>query len=373
MSMGAQRARKARWAGIAIGAAALTISLGACGGSSSTSTSTGAGGGSSSQGTAQSAGKAPKDMHIAFFTDGLSNAYLQAAVSQAKQVAQKAGVNMDVLSADFDINKQLSQVTSALSANKYDAFVVEAVDGEALCKPIENAVKQGIVVSVYNASICATPVGSQNLPKLHTPGTVGFFGAYRYDVGRLYVQTLAKALGGKGKIAYVSGPAESSIVKQTKQGIADALKSYPNVHLVETVDGNWDPAKGLAATQGLFAAHSDLNGIIFDVDQMAVPAIKWMDANGHGNVKSVSQGGTTQAFDLIKQGKLVGTVANLPKEEAGYALQAAIDTLANKPITIAGFDQQTKIYNVLTDPRFDGKPAVIVKSNVDKLEPEYSG
>src|SRR5205807_70812 len=102
------------------------------------------------------------------------------------------------------------------------------------------------------------------------------------------------------------------------------LKRYPGVHLVATIAGDWDPAKGLTATQDLVSSHR-VAGIIFGVDQMAVPSIKWLQQNNKlKGVKIVSLGGTKQGFALIRSGVIYSVIDSLPQEEAAYALQAAI-------------------------------------------------
>jgi ribose transport system substrate-binding protein len=291
---------------------------------------------------------------------------LQAAVAAAKGVAAKNHVKMDVFSADWDTNKQLTQIQDAISSGKYQAFVVESIDGQSVCKSVRDAIKQKIVVTIYNTAICG------NYRQGYTPGTAGYFGEIQYRTGLQMGQSIAQALGGKGKIGYISGPVQNSIVGQTTQGIKDALKKYPNVKLVAQLAGDWDPAKGLGATQDLLQSRPDINGIVYGVDQMAVPSVKWLQQSGKLGVKIVSLGGTKQAFDLIRQGKMYSTFNSLPREEAAYALQAAIHTLNHRPIAVPGWNAKSKVYNVLKDPRFKGGPAMVTKKNVNTLTAEWS-
>jgi ABC-type sugar transport system substrate-binding protein len=304
---------------------------------------------------------------IAFFTDALSNAYLQAAVAAAKQTATKNKVQMDVFSADWDTNKQLSQIQDAIASGKYKALVVESIDGQSVCKALVDAAKKKMVVTIYNTAICG------NYRNGWTRGTAGYFGEIQYRTGLAMGQSMAQALHGKGKVAYISGPVQNSIVGQTTQGIKDAFKKYPNVKLIASLAGDWDPAKGLTATQDLLQAHPDVNGIIYGVDQMAVPSVRWLQQSGKlGRIKIVSLGGTKQAFDLIRRGKMYSTFNSLPREEAAYALQAAIDTLNHRRIAVPGWNAKAHAYIVQTDPRFKGGPAMVTKLNVNKLTAEWS-
>lgn len=338
----------------ALGVAGALLAAG-CGSSSSTATT-----------TSSSSGPDPSSVHIAFFTDALSNAYLTAAVSASKDVASKAGVTMDVFSADWDSAKQLTQIQDAVSSGKYKALVVEAIDGASVCKSLNDAIKQGIQVAVYNAPICG------HLKDLYSPGTIGFFGGPDYDYGQLLGQQVIKALGGKGSVAYISGPPASSVVAETTAGVEAALKTAPGIKLVAELDGGWDAAKGLSATQDLVQSHPDIQGIIYGVDQMAIPSIKFLSTAGKlDKIKIVSLGTTSNAATAIKAGQMYAGVVQLPAEEAANATSAAISTVLNKPIDVSGWDATTKIYDVLKDPLLKGSP-VLDKSNVDTFKTEWS-
>lgn len=345
-----------------LAAASIGLVAAGCGSSDDNSGSSepaSGGGGSSVAATTP----AKKDYHLAFFTDSLDNAYLKAGVSAGKEAAAEAGVTMDVISAGWDPNKQLSQIQDAIASQKYDALVVESIDGEVTCKVLTDASSK-MIVSIYNSPICG------NYTDLYTKGTVGFFGRNEYTGGQMMAEQVAKAIGEKGTVGYISGPVQAGIVKNgTSAGIKDKLKEYPNVKLVAELDGGWDPAKGLAATQDLLQAHPDVNGIIFGVDQMAVPAIDWMQKNNKlGDIKIVTLGGTTEGLKLIQGGQIQASVNSLPREEAAYAVKAAVAALDKKAVDVPGWDESTKVYDVLKDPQ---QPPLIDKSNVDSITAEW--
>ena len=203
---------------------------------------------------------------------------------------------------------------------------------------------------------------------LYSPGTIGFFGGRAYDYGQLLGQQMVKALGGQGSVAYVSGPPASSIVAETSAGVKDALKKAPGITLVSELDGEWDAAKGLSATQDLIQAHPDIKGIIYGVDQMAIPSIKFLASSGKlSGIKIVSLGATTNAAAAIKAKQMYSGVVQLPAEEAEYATSAAISTVLGTPITVPGWDAANKIYDVLNA----GTP-VLDASNVDTFKTEWS-
>lgn len=345
----------------ALVAACVALAIAGCGSSGDSNSS-------SAPAAASTAGAAttttPKtDFKLAFFTDSLDNAYLQAGVAAAKEAATQRGVTLDVISAGWDPNKQLTQIQDAVASQKYDALVVESIDGEVTCKVLTEAATK-MVVSIYNAPICG------NYKDLYTEGTIGFFGRNEFVGGQMMAEEVAKAIGEKGTVGYISGPVQAGIVKNgTSAGIKAKLKEFPDIKLVAELDGGWDPAKGLAATQDLLQAHPDVNGIIFGVDQMAVPSIDWMQKNNKlGDIKIVTLGGTTEGLKLIAGGQIQASVNSLPREEAAYAVQAAVDTLQKEAIDLPGWDAATKVYDVLKDPQ---QPPLLNKANADSVKAEW--
>lgn len=309
---------------------------------------------------------AGSDYKIAFFSDSDDNAWVQAGIKAGEDTAKKAGVDIEVFSAGWDASKQLTQIQDAIASGEFDAYVVEAIDGQTVCKAVKEAAEDS-VVSIYNTPICG------DVKKLYTPGTIGYFGRDEYKGGKLLGEELGKAVGGKGKVAYISGPEANSIVQTTTAGFKAGLKKYPDVELVAELPGDWDAAKGLSATQDLLEAHPDIDGIAYGVDQMMVPSLKWLKDNDKlGDIKIVTEGGSTDAFEFIKSGEVVAAVAGLPYTEAANGTQAAIDVLEGKKISVKGFDAKKKIADYLKDPIFDGKPPVITKANVDSFEAEWS-
>jgi ribose transport system substrate-binding protein len=307
-------------------------------------------------------GSQAEEFKIAFFTDAQDNSYLQAAVAAAKEHAAERGVEMDVIDAGWDANKQLGQVQDAVSSGQYDALVVESVDGEVLCDDLTAAAEE-MVVSIYNAPICG------DYDDLYTEGTIGFFGPDNYQLGQLMGKEIAEALDGSGQVGYVSGPVQVGIVAATTDGVKDALGKYPAIELVAELDGAWDAAKGLAATQDLVNSHPDVDGLIYGVDQMAVPSIDWLKKSGNlGDIKIVTLGGSKEGFQLIEDGVIHSSVNSLPREEALYGLQAAIDTLEGKKIDVPGWDAKRKVYNTVEDPNI---PGVVDASNVASTPAEW--
>ncbi len=341
---------------------ALAVLLAACGSSGSDASS-----GDATATTSAAGGTDASAYRIAFFSDSDDNAWVQAGLQAAEDVATETGVQVDTFSAGWDASKQLTQVQDAIATGKYDAYVVESIDGETLCKPFTDLIDDGEIVSVFNTPLCG------DVDTLYTEGAVGYFGRDEYEGGRLLGEQLADAVGGSGQVAYVSGPVANSIVQVTTKGFKDALAEHPGVELVAEVTGDWDAGKGLAATQDVVQAHPDIDGIAYGVDQMMVPSVEWLKESGSlGDIEIVTEGGSTNAFTMIEAGEVHAAVAGLPYTEAYNAMMAAVATLTDQPIDVPGWDSTTKVADYLEDPMFGGGTPVITDENVSKLEAEWS-
>ena len=88
---------------------------------------------------------------------------------------------------------------------------------------------------------------------------------------------------------------------------------------------------------------------------MAVPSIEWLqESKNLGDIKIVTLGGSEEGFQLIKDGVIYSSVNSLPREEAAYGVQAAIDTLEGQEISVPGWDVARKVYNTVEDPNVPG-------------------
>src|SRR6201999_4210086 len=82
------------------------------------------------------------------------------------------------------------------------------------------------------------------------------------QIGTSEVDLLAKEINSTGDIAILSAAATATNQNAWIGYMKQELAKYPNMHLVQTVYGNDDPATSLQVLQGLLSAHPNLRGII---------------------------------------------------------------------------------------------------------------
>ncbi|MEZ5123367.1 MAG: hypothetical protein R2736_17615 [Solirubrobacterales bacterium] len=252
-------------------------------------------GDSASTGTSSATSSSSKEKRIAFFTDGLDNPYSTTAVDAAKQAAADGGAELDVISANWDANAQIGQVQDALASGKYDALVVESVDGVTLQVSVTCAAEDLVVGLQYSD---LRPLQGAVHPAPWATSVVTSTSPVSCSARKRRKRSAAAKhagvhLGSRERRSRPDG-------EQGHQGRAGQA-SRREARRSDRRPGG--PGQGLAATQDILQSNPDVDGLLYYVDHMAIPSIKWMQQNNKlGDRKIVTLGGTTQGFDLIKQG-----------------------------------------------------------------------
>src|SRR5207247_3186982 len=99
------------------------------------------------------------------------------------------------------------------------------------------------------------------------------------------------------------------------KALRDVMKEYPEVKLVEQIPHEGSDSKVVAAMGTLLGKYPDLKGIYVHGDPQAIAAANACLSAGRTNIAIVGMGGSAQAIEAIKQGKLTGTSYQQPEEE----------------------------------------------------------
>ena len=230
--------------------AALSVSMAvvatACGSSSSSNsgsgsaaanTSAASAGSSSSGSTPVSVGtttlKLPKGhMNIVFFMNAETNQFQEQLIKGAQAAATKAGDSLTVLNPNFDLNTQLDQVTNAATNHRFQAAVINPIDGNALCGPLTKTLPQaGIVVSVTTEQICNRQNSTTGVG-MWAPGTLNYVGG---DVSYPSIQAFVRKAGelnpGPQTVAVVQGATTAPAAIAEKKAFDAYAAAHPNFHI----------------------------------------------------------------------------------------------------------------------------------------------
>jgi ribose transport system substrate-binding protein len=139
------------------------------------------------------------------------------------------------------------------------------------------------------------------------------FSAHRAVTAEVCKAVLAK--DGGGNIVGVTGVEGNSTDLIRSRGRNDALKDFPKVKLVGELPGKWNREDSQKAMEDLLARYKDIFGVVAQNDDVADGCIAALRAGGLKPGEDVflsGADGTTNGAQMIKQGRLLATSANVP-------------------------------------------------------------
>ena len=288
-----------------------------CGGSSSApagGAADGAAGGDAA--SADATTEAPADAaaeggyKIALIQQHQTNAFQIAVTEAAEAKAKELGVDLTILSADQDAQKQISQIEQCVSEG-YQAILFEPVDPDGLGDAAQAAADKGVIM--INVISACTDWENHGISALSCGDNV--------TAGETEMQHVADLLGGKGNIAILTGPSGDAGGLQRLEGYENVLKNYPDmVQVVEPADCQWDTASAQGTVESWLSAY-DLDAIICENDGMAVGAGNAAGADSGIIITGVD--GTPDGFEAIKDGRITGTVSQDGGAMAANGIEAA--------------------------------------------------
>jgi ribose transport system substrate-binding protein len=322
---------KALW--VVIGVVGLAMLVSACGSSDST--------GSSSDQTASSgdtsSGGGGEPVNIAFFT-ALGNTYLEATLEGLEESAEKGGdVDITTFDSKFDATTQFQQIQDAITLQKFDAFVIWPVDGNALVPVVKQAAAAGIKVVDTNFPIGDDFTTSQ--PQVE--GVDGSVILPASDVGKalgeMTIQACEKEKADPCKVAEIEGYAGSPFDTAAEEAIQETLKSAPQVEIVANQAGEYLADPAYKAVQNILQANPDIKVITTIGDQMANGAEKAVAAAGlTGKVQIIGEAASVPGVEKVRDGKWFGTVIALPKTEGRIAGEMVIKAARGEAVNPNG-------------------------------------
>nr|WP_321458515.1 ABC transporter substrate-binding protein [uncultured Cohaesibacter sp.] len=218
------------------------------------------------------------------FTIGLSNGWVGSEwrtqmIEEAQAAAEKwkeKGVDVKVVvqSANVDVPGQIAHVRNFINQG-VNAIIINPNSPTAFDPVFSQAKEDGILVISTDAE-----VSSQDAI---------YVGIDQTNWAALSAKWLAETLGGKGQVVAINGVAGHPANEMRIAGYTSVFDQYPDIKVVNEVNGNWDQAQGQQAMQNLLATYPDIDGVWVQ-DGMAAGAWRsLMDAGKAGEVAATGE------------------------------------------------------------------------------------
>jgi ribose transport system substrate-binding protein len=357
---------------VASGAVALALLLAACssGSGSTGSTSTAASGSNGSINVGNGtpikwkAGTTPK---IAYFIAGTSDSYLVAEENGAKAAAKKAGVDLTVFDGQFNTQTQISQITDATTSGQYNAFIINAEDGDAQCQEISKQLPaKNIPVITVVTPICGRTY--KDGTAAWAPGTINFVGGTEgVAMASALWQQAVKDNSGTQNVAFFGGPQNGGPTEAAYRALQQTLKAHPDFKLVGTYYTDYTTGDGLAKAQTLLQAHPDVNIILSAYAGVTQGVAEALQAAGkEKSVKVYDMGGNQFDEAGVKAGTIAAFTPYFPYSAGAASVNQMLKALKGTQVSrYVGLDGHAPIKGA------DANYPVIKSSNIANFTAEY--
>ena len=264
------------------------------------------------------------------------------------EAAKKYGINLIYADAQWDANKQLSQVENFI-ARKVDGILLCAADNMALLPAVRMANSAKIPLISFTNSLGTDPEGKYK-------GVVSYVGRSEIGAGIIQAKIAEKLLGDKpAKILLIEGQPGTTPQRMREQGFLKIAKNHANWKIVDKhpVEG-WTKEGTLNFMESFLQSGRKINLVSCQWWSGAIAASMALKER---NMKDVYVSGLEYSKEIIpyiKSGAIAATTYFSVVKEGYMAVEAAAKCLKGEKI-----------------PQFiENKQIIVTKDNVDQFKPE---
>ena len=310
----------ARSGAVAVGLATAALVLAACGGDDE-------GGGSGGSG-------AEKKAYSMTLIAGVRGDEFYITMNCGAQAeAKKLGVTLNFQGPNEFAADLQTPIVNAVAAKKPDAVLIAPTDTKALYAPIKALSDNGSKVVLVDTTLEQPDLAVSQIASDNEGG------------GKVAAETLAKLIGGQGKVFVNNVKPGISTTDARAKGFEDGAKAAGLDYIGQQYNQD-DPAKAASITKSILAKHPDLKGIfatnLFSAEG-AASGIR--EAGKQDQVKIVGfDAGPKQVKDL-EEGTVQALIAQRPADIGRQGVQqayAALEGQATKKEIGTGFVSLTK-------------------------------
>ena len=168
------------------------------------------------------------------------------------------GVELRFASADDSDEKQIEQINQFVK-DGIDLLIVAPNQVATVSPAIDAVFDKGIPVIVFDR-------------KTYSEKYTAYIGADNYEMGRMMGEYIATRLNGKGRVLEILGLKGSSPAIERHNGFESALKGFPGITLVASLQGDWTEQSAADAIKDYQGDLSYLDFVFGQNDRMAVGA-----------------------------------------------------------------------------------------------------
>lgn len=239
------------------------------------------------------------------------NAGAEAGLKEKNPDAQ-----VTIVGADYDLNKQASQIDSFIAAGA-QIIILNAVDSVAVKPFVEKAKAAGAVVAAMDVAAAGADLAVMT---------------NNVQAGELACTDLAERLKGKGDVVIINGPPVGSI-KDRVSGCKQAFAKYPDIKILsDDQDGKASRDGGLAVMQALLTRFDKIDAVFGANDPTAIGADLAAKQLNRSEMIIAGVDGSPDIVASLKRSdtRIVSSSSQDPYGMAKKAAELAVDLLNGK-------------------------------------------
>ncbi|MEP6756007.1 MAG: autoinducer 2 ABC transporter substrate-binding protein [Chthonomonadales bacterium] len=248
-------------------------------------------------GTSTTGGKSKRIVFV-FKSAGQYSEVCKTGAMRANDELKAQGVTVDYFAPEKAENAKQVQYIEQMIAAKADAIIISPNDAQAIVPVLKKATDAGVKVYTWDSD---APTSARR-----------FYVAASEDVkiGVDIAESLAKDLGGKGKVAIMSGGRGAANLNLHVQGVEEGLKKFPGITVIKPyIYNDEDQNKAVDMAKAAFQKDPDIAGFA-GVNSQAPPgigeAVKQLGKTGKVKVWGLALPSATK--DYLHHGDVSGVM-----------------------------------------------------------------
>lgn len=261
---------------------------------------------------------AEEERSFAFCTNTLNNTFQSSIDSKYAELCEAAGYSYTSLDPDYDLNKQLGQLSDVANGG-YDAVFIIPVDSSGITAGLAEIQEAGI--PIFNVD---TAVIEEDIDAFITQ----FVGTNAFMAGQLVGEQMVKDYPEGGDIAILDFPSNESCVDRVNgflEGLGDSADKF---NIVAQQDGAAALDASLPLAEDIITANENLIAFFCINDpsaQGAAAAVKAANKTGEIGVYSIDA--SPSGKQALLDGEFSAVAAQVPLQIAEYSFEQAVKYL----------------------------------------------
>ena len=225
-----------------------------------------------------------------------------------------------------DREAQISVVENIIT-RKVDGIVLAPLDNAALRRPVNEAMRSGIPVVIFDSG-------------LKGDNYISYVATDNFKAGQLAGQYMAKLLNGKGNVAVLRYAEGSDSTTKREDGFLNAIKSIEGIEVVTsnqyagvTTESALQAAENLLSRFGATEGNLQIDGIFCATEPTALGILRALQNAGFADkVKFVGFDSSEKMIAALRTGELSGFVVQNPMRIGYLGVKTLVEHIRGQQV-----------------------------------------